>query len=335
MQKLPITNDLGFYEIRMASIGGFGANLAGKMLAEAGILNMGFNGSNFSSYGSEKKGSPVGAFVRFCDSDVEVRVNAPVTEPHMLVIFLEAIAKNEGMLTGVNEDSIVILNTSMSVDEARDYIKLPCGTLVVVDAMKIALEEKTRVNTALLGTVAAASGFISQDAIKDSIKSALGKKYAFLIEPNIKTFERGVKEYQSKKFTSDGKYPLQPFSPHGQKLGYLNQPIGGVIPAAGTSMFKDLTASRSGFIPVLNVEKCTNCGECDITCPDYSFEWKEGANKKGKIEQVLQRINYRYCKGCLRCVRICKFDALTEHVESSVNPAVIEKGFVKDLKEIE
>jgi len=334
MQKLPITNDLGFYEIRMASVGGFGANLAGKILAEAGILHMGYNGSNFSSYGSEKKGSPVSAFIRYCDPDVDVRVNAPVTEPHLLVIFLDAISTTPGMLTGVSEETIVVLNTNMSVDDARDHIKLPCGTLVVTDAMKIALEEKTRVNTALLGTLAVASGFISQDAVKDAIKHALGKKYAFLIEPNIKTFDRGTKEFTSKKFENDGKYPLQPFNPHGQKLGYLNQPIGGIIPATGTSMHKDLTASRAGMIPVLNLERCTSCGECDITCPDYCFVWGEGEDKKGRTVQKLESISYRYCKGCLRCVRICKFDALTEHVESEINHSIIENGFVKDIKEV-
>ncbi|MFQ5560281.1 MAG: ferredoxin, partial [Nitrospinota bacterium] len=54
---LPVTNSHGFYEIRMEGVGGQGANLAGKILGEAGILYLGLNGSNFSSYGSEKKGS--------------------------------------------------------------------------------------------------------------------------------------------------------------------------------------------------------------------------------------------------------------------------------------
>ena len=30
--KLPVKNDLGFFEIRMESIGGLGANVAGKIL---------------------------------------------------------------------------------------------------------------------------------------------------------------------------------------------------------------------------------------------------------------------------------------------------------------
>ncbi|MDH5638419.1 MAG: 2-oxoacid:acceptor oxidoreductase family protein, partial [Nitrospinota bacterium] len=106
MANLPIVNELGFYEIRMESVGGFGANLAGKILGEAGVLGMGFNGSNFSSYGSEKKGSPVKAFVRFCAPDVVVRENSPVTEPHMLVIFLETMLGSPGMLSGVGKDTV-------------------------------------------------------------------------------------------------------------------------------------------------------------------------------------------------------------------------------------
>lgn len=335
MHKLPITNGLGFYEIRMASVGGFGANVAGKILGEAGVLKMGYNGSNFSSYGSEKKGSAVAAFVRFCAPDVNVRVNAPVTEPHMLVIFLETIARNPGMLSGVGPDTTVIMNTGMDVDAARDFIGLAAGTLVVVDAMKIAVEEKTRVNMALLGTMAATSGFLSADALKESISETFGKKYASTIPANIKTFERGATEFKSKKFAADGKFRPTPFSRAGQKLGYLNQPIGGLIPAVGSSMFKDLSSSRAGYIPVLNRGKCTSCGECDITCPDYCFEWKEETSKKGKQEQVLQRIHYQYCKGCLRCVKICKFEALTTHIEYEVKKSVIEHGYVNDIKEIQ
>ena len=55
----------GFFGIRFESIGGLGAHLAGQMLAEAGVLRQGLNGSHFSSYGSEKKGTPVKSFVRF------------------------------------------------------------------------------------------------------------------------------------------------------------------------------------------------------------------------------------------------------------------------------
>ncbi len=56
--ELPRKNKLGFFEIRFESVGGLGANLAGQVLASALVLGQGFNGAHFSTYGSEKKGSP-------------------------------------------------------------------------------------------------------------------------------------------------------------------------------------------------------------------------------------------------------------------------------------
>ncbi len=325
--KLPLTNKLGFYEIRMESIGGYGANLAGKILAEAGILIMGYNGSNFSSYGSEKKGSFVKSFVRFCEPEVDVRVNSPVTDPHMLVIFHEGMAKNNPITQGVGVDSTVVIATSKSPVEARDYLKLQGGTVHCIDGMKIAVEEKTRVNTALLGAICKASGFIDPDAVKKMIAQNLGKKYAFLVDANLKTFDRGYEEGISEHFKDDGTYPHVPFKRTGQEIGYLNQTIGGSLNTLGNNIYKDLSYSRMGWVPVLKINNCTSCGECDITCPDYCFVWEDGVDKRGKPGRILRSIKYQHCKGCLRCVEICKFDALESRKEYEVDPEILEKGY--------
>ncbi|MBF0290799.1 MAG: 4Fe-4S binding protein, partial [Nitrospinae bacterium] len=42
-----------------------------------------------------------------------------------------------------------------------------------------------------------------------------------------------------------------------------------------------------------------------------------------------QRIHYQHCKGCLRCVDICKFDALVSKVEYEVEPKTITDGFTE------
>src|SRR5512136_1792011 len=73
----------GFFGIRLESIGGLGAHLAGQLLAEVGVLRLGLNGSHFSSYGSEKKGTPVKSYIRFCQPDRSVRTNSPVERPHI------------------------------------------------------------------------------------------------------------------------------------------------------------------------------------------------------------------------------------------------------------
>ena len=61
---LPRVNELGYYEMRLESIGGLGANLCGKLLGELGAVQLGLNAASFSSYGSEKRGSPLKAFIR-------------------------------------------------------------------------------------------------------------------------------------------------------------------------------------------------------------------------------------------------------------------------------
>ena len=47
--------DKAYFEIRLESLGGLGANLCGKMLGELGVKYLGLNGAAFSSYGSDRK----------------------------------------------------------------------------------------------------------------------------------------------------------------------------------------------------------------------------------------------------------------------------------------
>ena len=81
-EKLSAGKD--YYEIRLESIGGLGANLCGKMLGELGLKYLDLNSSSFSSYGSEKTGTPVNGFIRYCNKEKEIRVHSPVVEPDLL-----------------------------------------------------------------------------------------------------------------------------------------------------------------------------------------------------------------------------------------------------------
>lgn len=326
MQKraLPKKNKYGFYEIRFESIGGLGANVAGKILGEAGVIGEGFNGSSFSSYGSEKKGTPVKTFIRFCDSDHPVYINSPVEEPHLLAIFHERLIKNDDVMLGINHGATVIVNSKKSPEELRSLLKMPAGTLGIIDALGIAIEEKTRINMVMLGAVVRAIGFINLELVKKIAAETFGAKYAHLMEYNYRGLERGFKEVKLIELDEDEKYHSIPFRRIPPKLGYKNAPIGGVIVNPGNTVVKDLSASRVGFIPVLDLNKCVHCGECDMVCPDYCFIWERRVAKNGKEAQFLVGIDYQYCKGCLRCVEVCKPKALTEHREdeydlSSIN----------------
>ncbi|MBU8877592.1 2-oxoacid:acceptor oxidoreductase family protein [Bacillus sp. FJAT-29790] len=312
MSILPKKNELGFFEIRLESIGGLGANLAGKMLAEAGVLGLGLNGSNFSSYGSEKKGSPVKSFVRFCDHDVEIRAHSPIEQPHVVGVFHEALYKTVDVVSGLNPDGILLVNSIRDFDDIKKDLKLEYGTLAIVDALQIAVEEKTKVNTAMLGALFRICDFLDPEKMKDVIRKTFENKYPHLVEPNIRTFERGYNEVQFKTYETPVDALGKEFTRILPLLGYETQEIGGVITAQANSVLKDLSGSRQGFLPQFQQEQCINCAACDTVCPDFCFVWEEGEDKRGRKQMFLQGIDYQYCKGCLKCVEACPTSALSD-----------------------
>lgn len=327
---LPCKDENGYYEIRLESIGGLGANLAGKMLGELGALTMELNASSFSSYGSEKRGSPVRAFVRYKEGGEEILRNAPVVHPHLLGIFHEAMAKSYPVFAGASKQTKIVLNTWLEREEAVRNYQIEEGTLYCLDAGTIARECKCRLNMVMLGALAAASGFLSLEGLKNMCREGLGKKYPDLLEANLAGIQKGyeaVSDQEGRILAETEKKAGEnvddlPQAPAGCGLDSMAEPyagnfcgsIGGINPNPGNSIQNDISAGREGYVPVFHPEKCIQCGLCDSTCPDMVFRFEPGI-WKGKSTMVNQGPVYQYCKGCLRCVNVCPTAALTTEEE--------------------
>ncbi len=307
---LPGAGDDGFFGIRFESIGGLGAHLAGKILAEAGVLRQGLNGAHFSSYGSEKKGTPVKSFVRLCPGDREVRTSSPIERPQVIAVFHEALARSFDVAAGLTAAGTLIMNTRSAPEQVREELGLRSGTVAVLDALGIAIEEKTRVNTAMLGAVARVCPFLDPGAVRESIRASFSARYAHLVDSNLRTFDRGYRELRSATWPAAPGDPGRPVQRAAPAFGYLDAPIGGAILDAGSSIVKNLSTSRQGFLPAFDPGSCTHCGICDIVCPDLCFVWSGDGDGEPAVR--LLGIDYNYCKGCRKCVDACPTGSLTE-----------------------
>ncbi len=177
-------------EIRFHGRGGQGAVMAAKMLASA-LLVEGKHVASFPMYGFERRGAPVVAFTRF--DDKPIREKTQVYNPDCIIVIDPGLLTLPTLFTGLKPNSIFILNTAK-----KEYIQpnpalKTCG---LVNATGIAVQEIGRdiPNTCLLGAFAAATGWLSLDAVLKSLPEYLSG--ADILQKNIKSAERGYKEVE-------------------------------------------------------------------------------------------------------------------------------------------
>src|SRR4029079_4809461 len=109
--SLPYRDDLGFCNVLISALGGDGANMAAKVLFEAGCTQMGLDGGYDAKYGSEKKGTPTDVSVRFCEPGNPVRQTGPTQTPHILVVFRDDFIRPLELQRGLRPRATCIVNT--------------------------------------------------------------------------------------------------------------------------------------------------------------------------------------------------------------------------------
>lgn len=302
------------FEIRFESIGGLGAHAAGQILATAAVLRMGLNGAHFSSYGSEKKGSRVRSFVRLGPGDVPIRTSAPVEAPDAVVVFHAALLRDPLTFAGLRARGTFIFDAPPGPLPAALGGLPKTARVLRVDARGIAAAERSRPNAVLLGTLCAAVPFLEPGVILGALTEEFAGRRPEAVASNERAFRRGSAEAEELPGVGAADGDLAVARPE-PAWGHRTQPPGGIIPLPGNSAWNDLSASRTGTLPVLDRDRCVHCGLCDLVCPDLCFVWRDGP-AGGAFERELAGIDYRYCKGCVRCVESCPTGALTREVET-------------------
>jgi pyruvate ferredoxin oxidoreductase gamma subunit len=305
----------GFFEIRFESIGGLGAHAAGQILARAAVLEMDLNGSHFSSYGSEKKGSVVRSYVRLGPPEKPVRTSAPIDTPDVIVVFHSALLEQDVTLAGLKREGTLIFNAPEDGVPAQMENAPDRARIIRIDATQIAVEELSRPNAVLLGTLTASVPFLDAGIVLTALTEKFRHRNPQAAAANERAFRRGAEEFEILEGLGkfEGDLPVVRPKP---VLGYETAPIGGVIPYPGNTVSNDLSMSRTGWMPQFNEAECIHCGLCATVCPDFCLVWSHEQPPGEERKVRLKGIDYQYCKGCMRCIETCPTEAMTRVPET-------------------
>jgi 2-oxoacid:acceptor oxidoreductase gamma subunit (pyruvate/2-ketoisovalerate family) len=137
------------------------------MLANAFVVE-GRYASSIPSFGVERRGAPVAAFLR-CD-DKPIRDTHQVYDPECVVILDPSLARAEGSVHGLTGDGIFIVNTTMDLSDFYERFER-IKVAATVDATGIALSVIGRPisNTCMLGAISRATGWVRLESVISSL----------------------------------------------------------------------------------------------------------------------------------------------------------------------
>jgi len=175
-------------EIRFHGRGGQGAVTSAELVATAAIDD-GKYAQGFPSFGPERRGAPVAAFVRV--DDKPIRMREKVYEPDIAVVLDPTILTIVNVAAGLKEGGVVLVNSHKSAAEIRARYGIK-ARLAVVDATTIAKETLgiPVTNTTMLGALIRATGIVSLEAIYRALEHRFGP----LAARNVKALDRAYKE---------------------------------------------------------------------------------------------------------------------------------------------
>ena len=159
------------FQVRIHGRGGQGVVSAAEMLSIA-AFEEGKHAQAVPSFGSERMGAPVVAYVRIDDKEIELR--EPVLDPNLLIIQDPTLFHAIDVFAGLREDGLVLINSSKSLAELgiEDVAKqLPEGHVITVGATELAMKHLKRAtpNTVLLGALTAINDSVKIDSVCQAI----------------------------------------------------------------------------------------------------------------------------------------------------------------------
>lgn len=180
-------------EIRWHGRGGQGAWTASELLARAAVYE-GKYIQSFPEFGPERMGAPVSAFTRI--SVEPIKLHCAIYNPDVVVVLDPTLMKTVHVTEGISEDGKLVVNSRESPVEVKQRLGNDRIEVWTVPATEIAIKilGVPITSTAMLGAVARATGIVSLESIKKTVKERFRSDIA---EKNFAVIEEAYREARS------------------------------------------------------------------------------------------------------------------------------------------
>jgi pyruvate ferredoxin oxidoreductase gamma subunit len=181
-------SDNHLIEVRWHGRGGQGAVTSAELVALAAI-NQGKYAQSFPSFGPERRGAPVLAFLRV--SPEPIRIRTDIYQPAIVVVLDPSLLRTVNIASGLKENGKIIINSKKSPQEikAEFGFKHPVAT---VNATTIAREllGVPITNTTMIGALLKIAPLVSLNSMTEPVQHRFGRA----AEVNLKAMRKAYEE---------------------------------------------------------------------------------------------------------------------------------------------
>ena len=168
------------FQVRIHGRGGQGVVTAAEMLSIA-AFDEGRHAQAIPSFGSERMGAPVVAYVRIDDDPIEL--TEPVMRPDLLIVQDPTLFNAVDVFSGLADDGFLLINTARGLSELHiddALARLPEHHVYTVAATELAMRHLGRPtpNTALLGAFTALSEVLHIESVITAINDKFSGEVA-------------------------------------------------------------------------------------------------------------------------------------------------------------
>lgn len=166
-----------YIEVIWYGRGGQGAITASQLVAEAAYLG-GYQGvTTAPSFGAERRGAPVSAFLRL--SHEPIRIFSQVSDPDIVVVLDPTLLPIIDIPGRFDKRATLVLNTTKTPQELNLDGFARVGT---ADITRVAVENKLTIagvailNTPILGAFVKSTGLVTIENVEKAIAEKFGRK---------------------------------------------------------------------------------------------------------------------------------------------------------------